>query len=113
MAGTTWTLRSQSQPDMPTANELKMPAAQRPASGGETLRADALAAAYEPLLKKVHNRLINEIDKSLLAVADPLRARTMIESAARSLISAEDARILPQIRDAMAVMVADDVLGLG
>src|SRR5437773_2404954 len=106
MAGTTWTLRSQNQPDAPTAAELKVPVGQRPPSTGESLRSDALAVAYEPLLKKVHNRLINEIDKSLLAVADPQRARAMIESAARSLISAEDSRILPQIRDAMAVMVA-------
>lgn len=113
MPGTTWTLRSQNQPDTPTPSELKVPVSQRPPSTGESLRSDALAVAYEPLLKKVHNRLINEIDKSLLAVADPQRARTMIESAARSLISAEDSRILPQIRDAMAVMVADDVLGLG
>ena len=68
---------------------------------------------FLPLVVRLHQRLISEIDPRRLENIEPTEAREAVESAARELLDEEAPDFYGRARDQVVAMVADEVLGLG
>src|SRR5215207_9527711 len=99
----------------------------RPGFGGPgnvpPTRAGATAGTRNPLLQsseafnelkyRLHQRLIEELDPTKIENPDPIKAREVVDAAARQLIASEMPGVVGFSRDELVAAVCDEILGLG
>jgi pilus assembly protein CpaF len=87
----------------------------RPGVGGTSARNPLLQSseAFNELKYRLHQRLIEELDPSKIENPDPIKAREVVDAAARQLIASEMPGVVGFSRDELVAAVCDEILGLG
>src|SRR3954470_1235718 len=87
----------------------------RPGSGSTAARNPLLQSseAFNELKYRLHQRLIEELDPSKIENPDPIKAREVVDAAARQLIASEMPGVVGFSRDELVAAVCDEILGLG
>ena len=98
------------QKDQPTGNGNR-------STGGGDLAPRRLGGvdheAQAELKRRVHEKLIGEIDAHKMAEMDPASLRTAIENAVETLLVSENMPFLRTMRQKLVADIADEVLGFG
>ena len=69
--------------------------------------------AFNELKYRLHQRLIEELDPTKIENPDPIKAREVVDAAARQLIATEMPGVVGFSRDELVAAVCDEILGLG
>src|SRR3990172_1085030 len=97
-----------------TTWQEKLKEVTRPAGGnGRRYSRDGLSEGQWDTVFAVHQRLIEEMDASVIEKLPEEQAREVVEKAARSIISDIATGVVGAERDILTSYVADEVLGLG
>src|SRR5262245_20852372 len=85
------------------------------AGGGTAARNPLLQSseAFNELKYRLHQRLIEELDPTKIENPDPIKAREVVDAAARQLIATEMPGVVGFSRDELVAAVCDEILGLG
>ncbi|HEY7269359.1 MAG TPA: CpaF family protein [Dehalococcoidia bacterium] len=85
------------------------------APGGTAARNPLLQSseAFNELKYRLHQRLIEELDPTKIENPDPIKAREVVDAAARQLIASEMPGVVGFSRDELVAAVCDEILGLG
>lgn len=83
--------------------------------GGPATRNPLLQSseAFNELKYRLHQRLIEELDPTKIENPDPIKAREVVDAAARQLIATEMPGVVGFSRDELVAAVCDEILGLG
>src|SRR5436190_3789647 len=69
--------------------------------------------AFNELKYRLHQRLIEELDPTKTESPHPIKAREVVDAAARQLIASEMPGVVGFSRDELVAAVCDEILGLG